>query len=150
MAQVAAAAGVAKATLYNHFRTREAVLTALLGDEVRVLVERHSSQPLPSALAGAAGDLSGHRLLRTLSFVEPATLVALARIDSSRAGWQVAREAVRELLADSGRGGADLVLRWLGSFIVNPARPEAIAADLEILLASLPALAPATQSAQAS
>ena len=29
MAQVAAAAGVAKATLYNHFRTREAVLDAL-------------------------------------------------------------------------------------------------------------------------
>src|ERR1022692_2179669 len=30
MAQIAAAAGVAKATLYNHFRTREEVLGALL------------------------------------------------------------------------------------------------------------------------
>ncbi|MGH8859636.1 MAG: TetR family transcriptional regulator, partial [Jatrophihabitantaceae bacterium] len=38
MAQVAAAAGVAKATLYNHFHTREAVLDALLLDEVAVLV----------------------------------------------------------------------------------------------------------------
>jgi AcrR family transcriptional regulator len=150
MAQVASAAGVAKATLYNHFRTREAVLSALLVDEVRALVERHSEQPLPSALAGAAGDVSGHRLLRTLSLVEPATLVALARVDPSNAAWQSARTAVCELLTAAGYGGADLVLRWLASFIVNPARPEAIAADLEILLASLPAVPATAASAQAS
>jgi AcrR family transcriptional regulator len=149
MAQVAAAAGVAKATLYNHFRTREAVLSALLVDEVRSLVERHASEPLPSALAGAAGDLSAHRLLRTLSLLEPATLVALARVDCARPAWQSGREAVREVLTAAGHDGADLVLRWLASFIVNPARPEAIAADLEILLAALPTARPATQSAQA-
>src|ERR1700744_2497409 len=40
MSQIAAAAGVAKATLYNHFRTREAVLEALLADEVARLVEQ--------------------------------------------------------------------------------------------------------------
>jgi len=46
MAQVASASGVAKATLYNHFRTRDAVLSALLVDEVRVLIERQDGKPL--------------------------------------------------------------------------------------------------------
>jgi AcrR family transcriptional regulator len=148
MAQVAAAAGVAKATLYNHFRTRDAVLSALLVDEVTGLVDRHRSSPLATALAGAANDVSGHRLLRTLALVEPGTLVGLARMDPGRPAWQIAREAVADVLAAAGYGGADLVLRWLASFVVNPARPEAVAADVELLLASLPAGEDA--SAQAS
>ena len=66
MAQVAAAAGVAKATLYNHFRTREAVLDALLLDEVRVLTERAAGLPLADALATTAAAISDSPLLRTL------------------------------------------------------------------------------------
>ncbi len=151
MAQVAAAAGVAKATLYNHFRTREAVLSALLLEEVRSLVDRHGSEPLATALAGAANDLSGHRLLRTLALVEPGTLVGLARIDPARPAWQLARSAVGDLLAGGGVSGVDLVLRWLASFVVNPARPESVRADAELLLASLPAATDgAGASAQAS
>src|SRR5947209_6872486 len=38
MAQVAAAGGVAKATLYNHFRTRGAVLAALVEHEVDTVI----------------------------------------------------------------------------------------------------------------
>src|ERR1700742_2273852 len=38
MAQVATQGGVAKATLYNHFRTRDAVLQALLEDSVGALI----------------------------------------------------------------------------------------------------------------
>lgn len=140
MAQVAAAAGVAKATLYNHFRTRDAVLSALLLDEVQNLVDRHASEPLGAALAGVANDLSGHRLLRTLALLEPGTLVGLARIDPGRPAWQLARSAVGDLLAAGGFGGADLVLRWLVSFVVNPARPESVRADAELLVASLPAV----------
>src|SRR5690349_2195116 len=151
MAQVASASGVAKATLYNHFRTRDAVLSALLVDEVRVLIERQDGKPLAGALAGAANDLSGHRLLRTLALVEPATLVGLARLDATRPAWQLARSAVSDVLAASGYGGTDLVLRWLASFVVTPARPEAVASDVDLLLTSLPPAANAAQtSAQAS
>jgi AcrR family transcriptional regulator len=150
MAQVATASGVAKATLYNHFRTRDAVLSALLLDEVRVLVDRQAGKPLAAALAGAADDLCGHRLLRTLALVEPATLVGLARTDATRPAWQLARSAVADALAASGYGGADLVLRWLASFVVNPARPEAVAADVDLLLSSLPPAAETQTSAQAS
>src|SRR6266516_3416813 len=63
MAQVAGGAGVAKATLYNHFRTREAVLSALLADEVSGLVDTLLDRPVEEALAAAASSLSENPML---------------------------------------------------------------------------------------
>jgi AcrR family transcriptional regulator len=147
MAQVAAAAGVAKATLYNHFRTREAVLDALLLDEVTRLAERGQAKPLADALAEVAAALSDSALLRTLARIEPATVAALGRIDRTARGWQLARTAVDAALGADGRGGGEFVLRWLASFVLTPARPASIAADLAVLVAALPDAAPAGQAA---
>jgi AcrR family transcriptional regulator len=138
MAQVASAAGVAKATLYNHFRTREAVLDALLADEVDTLIARAAGLPLRDALGVTAAAISDHPVLRTLTRIEPATVAGLGRIDPTAPGWQRARAAVTAALAAEGRGGGELVLRWLASFVLSPARPAAIAADLAILLTALP------------
>jgi len=147
MAQVAAAAGVAKATLYNHFRTREAVLDALLLDEVGTLAERVAGLPLHDALGTAAATISDSPLLRTLARVEPATVAMLGRIDRTSAGWQRAQAAVDAALAADGRGGSEFVLRWLASFLLSPARPAAIAADLAVLIAALPDVPVTTVSA---
>jgi AcrR family transcriptional regulator len=141
MAQVAAAAGVAKATLYNHFRTREAVLAALLVDQVDAIVDAQADKPLDTALAGAATAIATHPVRRGLARVEPAVLAALAVIDDSAAGWQHARAAVAAALAAESRAGVDTVLRWLASFLFSEAEPEAIARDVAVLLAGLPALA---------
>jgi AcrR family transcriptional regulator len=138
MAQVAAAAGVAKATLYNHFRTREAVLAALLDDEVRRLTTSGAGRPAADRLVLAATELSQHPVLRALAELEPATLAALATIDTSAPGWVAARAAVSAVLADDGRTGAEFVLRWLASFVLAPAPRAEIAADVAILLAGLP------------
>jgi AcrR family transcriptional regulator len=139
MAAVAAAAGVAKATLYNHFRTREAVLSALLVDQVTALVAAQSGKALGAALTDAATALSGHPLRRALASLEPAVLAEIARIDLDAAGWRVARDGVDAELAAAGLGGTDTVLRWLASFVVSPADPRAVAADVAVLLAGLPA-----------
>jgi len=146
MAQVAAAAGVAKATLYNHFRTREAVLDALLLDEIARLADRAAGLTLRDALASTAAAISDSPLLRTLARVEPGTVAALGRIDRTAIGWQRARAAVDEALAADGRGGAEFVLRWLASFVVSPARPQTIGADLAVLIAALPTAADSTQT----
>ena len=61
MSQVATAAGVAKATLYNHFRTRDAVLAALLDHEVDELLRHAAGRPLDEALRLTADALSQHR-----------------------------------------------------------------------------------------
>ncbi|MCU1659247.1 MAG: transcriptional regulator, TetR family [Pseudonocardiales bacterium] len=138
MAQVATAAGVAKATLYNHFRTREAVLSALLVDEVNTLAAECAGRPLPQALSTAANALARHPLLRTLARIEPATLATIGCIDTTAEGWRIAHEALAVALAADSRGGTDTVLRWLASYVVSPATPTSVAADLAIVLAGLP------------
>lgn len=147
MAQIAATAGVAKATLYNHFRTREAVLAALVVDEVSTLIDRVAQRSLPDALAETASALALHPALRTLARIEPGTLAALGCIDRSAPAWRLAREGVVGALASEQRGGADLVLRWLASYLMSPASPSTIAGELAILLAALPDAAPAAESA---
>ncbi|MEP6598849.1 MAG: TetR family transcriptional regulator [Actinomycetota bacterium] len=147
MAQVAAAAGVAKATLYNHFRTRDAVLAALLAEEIDILLASVHGRALPDALKQVASGLSAHPLRRSLAGLEPGTLAGLAAIDPAAPGWQRARTAVRDALAGDGRRGTDCVLRWLASHLITPAGAAAIAADVDILLAGLPAArTPATTS----
>jgi AcrR family transcriptional regulator len=147
MARVAAAAGVAKATLYNHFRTREAVLAALVVDQVDAIVDNQAGKPLAAALRDAATAIGCHPVLRGLARVEPGALAALGRIDRSAEGWQRARAAVAAALAAESRGGVDTVLRWLASFLLSDAHPDAIAADVAVLLAGLPVLADATPAA---
>jgi AcrR family transcriptional regulator len=138
MAQVAAAAGVAKATLYNHFRTRDAVLAGLLAAEVETLIEAHGERPLASALVDAATAISEHPVRRALAQLEPAVLAGLGRVDLTVPGWQRARAAVGVLLARESRGGTELVLRWLASFVVSPADRPTIVADVSALLGGLP------------
>jgi AcrR family transcriptional regulator len=140
MAQVAAAAGVAKATLYNHFRTREAVLAALLVDQVDAIVEAQAGKPLGTALVDAATAIATHPVRRGLARVEPAVLAAIGAIDQSAVGWQHARAAVAAALAADSRDGVDTVLRWLASFLLSDAHPEKIARDVAVLLAGLPVL----------
>lgn len=138
MAQVAAAGGVAKATLYNHFRTREAVLAALLVDQVDKIVAEQEGKPLDAALIGAARAIATSPVRRGLERVEPATLAALGRIDLTATAWQHARAAVAGALAAESRGGADTVLRWLASYLFTEAEPDAVARDVAVLLDGLP------------
>lgn len=138
MAQVAAAAGVAKATLYNHFRTRDAVLAALLEDEIQRLIDDSADARAGERLVAVANHLATHPVLRGLAAHEPATLTALATVDPSAAGWQLARAAVADALAADGRAGTDLVLRWLSSYLVTPATPAEIADAVAVLMAGLP------------
>jgi AcrR family transcriptional regulator len=139
MAHVATAAGVAKATLYNHFRTREAVLTAVLVDQVGALVAGQSGKPLAAALTDAAAAISEHPLRNALARLEPAVLAGLARIDPAGEAWRIARDGVDAELAAAGFGGADTVLRWLASFLLTPGNHRSVAADVAVLLAGLPA-----------
>jgi AcrR family transcriptional regulator len=138
MAQVAAAAGVAKATLYNHFRTREAVLAALLVHQVDALIEEQAGKPLGVALVDAASAISGHPVRAGLAELDPGVLAAVGRIDEGAEGWHRARTATEAALRAESRGGADTVLRWLASYLLSPGEPEAIARDVALLLAGLP------------
>jgi AcrR family transcriptional regulator len=138
MSQVAAAAGVAKATLYNHFRTREAVLDALVAAEVEGLVDEFGHLPAVEALSGAATAISRHPLRHALARIEPQTLAALGRIDDAAEPWRRARGAVEAALGPDLSQGTDLVLRWLASFVLSPeSRVEMAEAEARVLLSGL-------------
>ena len=141
MSQIAAASGVAKATLYNHFRTREAVLDALAEAEVVRLIElARGAEDLTGALIAVGEALSGSWMLRSLGELDAPALVALGRIDLGAPGWRAARDAVREHLDRAGLGGSLTVLRWLSSFFLTPGDSAGIAGDVIVLVAGLPAL----------
>ncbi|MDQ1741693.1 MAG: TetR/AcrR family transcriptional regulator, transcriptional repressor of aconitase [Pseudonocardiales bacterium] len=138
MAQVAARGGVAKATLYNHFRAREDVLAALLLDEIDRLVTAVWPLELAPALTAAAVAVSEHPLLEALGGQDTTTLAVLARVDVRTPGWAKVAHSVEQLLRRYGRAGTPTVLRWLSSYVIAPADEADIAADVDVLVAGLP------------
>lgn len=136
MADLAAFAGVAKATLYNHFRTKDHIWSALVTREVEVLAAECAELPLAQGLETAAGRISAHPALRRLAATDPAALAELVT-GSDAPGWQAARHAVRVALAAAGRQGDDLVLRWLSSYLTTPGSPDAVSESVALLIAGL-------------
>lgn len=149
MADIAMLAGVAKGTLYNHFRTKEAVYSATaaagltsLADECRTV----AAEDLSEALALAADRIGSHPALRRIAADDPAALAGLVTVGES-GGWAAARGAVADVLNAAGVSSqpsrVELVLRWLVSFIAAPGRDvEAQAAAIAAAVsAPVPVLA---------
>ncbi|MDX6285225.1 MAG: TetR/AcrR family transcriptional regulator, transcriptional repressor of aconitase [Frankiales bacterium] len=150
MADVAALAGVAKATLYNHFRTKRDVYAATLEAEVQALGSECAAlaadEGLPAALARAAERLGSHATLRRIALDESAVLARLATPADSGA-WSVARRAVTTMLAAAGRAASpaevELVLRWLVTHIGAPAGAAELAVGARAISAGLTQGSPA-------
>jgi AcrR family transcriptional regulator len=141
MHDIATLAGVAKATLYNHFRTKDDVWSALVEAEVQSIVAECAELSLVDALTHAALRLSGHQALRHVAEAEPAALAGLLVRRPQAAGWRAAETAVSERLVAEGRSaaaGTDLVLRWLVSYLASPGQPDAVRVAAEVLVRGLP------------
>jgi len=128
MGDIALKAEVAKATLYNHFRTKDDVLAALVEHRVaglgRDAEAAAAADGLAAALRLAADGLAASGPLRRLVADDPALATRLAVPSESR-GWRSAHEAVRAVLVAAGCPDDDaavtLVLRWLVSQVLWPA-----------------------------
>jgi AcrR family transcriptional regulator len=146
MADIAMLAGIAKGTLYNHFRTKEAVYAAAVDAGVAALVEECAAvggDDLAEALALAAERLGSHPALRRIAAEEPAVLASLVTIDDGEA-WARVRTGIAGVLQVAGRdasgGSVELVLRWLVSFVAAAGHDvDGQAATLAAALAPAPA-----------
>jgi AcrR family transcriptional regulator len=119
MQSIAVAAGVAKATLYNHFRTKDQVAAALLAAELDRLVALASGLPLDQALAALADEVGTHPVLRRLIDTEPEVATALLAVDAERWAELTGRlAAALHLDADD----AELTGRWLLGVVLQPGR----------------------------
>lgn len=144
MSEIAAAGGVAKATLYNHFRAKPDVLAALVEAQAAELAEqcraRAEADGLAAALAHAATALAASPPLRRVAVDEPALLTALVVPDEGPR-WAALRAAVEGVL---GAGGAvagpvevELVLRWLLSQLLWPVEPQDATRSADVLVRTL-------------
>ena len=132
MAEVAREAGVAKATLYNHFRTKDDVWSALAQREVDGLAA--------ALVTGAATDLADALTMTALAVGAHPGRAAVTD-EALHAGWPTASEAVRRALVTAGcpdhSAGVDLVLRWLASQLSRPGDEPTVRAQAAVLAAGL-------------
>jgi AcrR family transcriptional regulator len=119
MQSIAAAAGVAKATLYNHFRTKDDVAAALLAVELDRLTALAASLPRDQALATLSDELGAHPVLRRLAGTEPDALVALLAVDAEHWAELISRLGAALRVDDD---GAQLAARWLLGVVLQPGR----------------------------
>jgi AcrR family transcriptional regulator len=119
MQSIAAAAGVAKATLYNHFRTKDDVTAALLAVELDRLTVLAAELPLEQALAALSDALGAHPVLRRLAATEPEVLTGLVSLPPET--WAALVDRLGAALGVDGEG-AELAARWLLGVVLQPGR----------------------------
>lgn len=134
MQHVAAAAGVAKATLYNHFRTKDDVAHALIGFELDRLAALAAELPLTVAVPALAEEVGGHPVLRRLAETEPETLVQMMALDADR--WGDVVVTLGSALRIS-RPEAELVCRWLLGLVLQPGTVQERAAQAAVVTGQL-------------
>jgi AcrR family transcriptional regulator len=139
MSDVSTQARVAKATLYNHFRTKDDLLAALL----LARVEQLSAECAELAVAGLAPALeyAGRSLaasapLRQVASTEPAVAAALATPATGRT-WEAVRSGVATVLREAGAPSddtaVDVVLRWLCGQVMWAATEAELAVGARVL-----------------
>jgi len=125
MGDIAMMAGIAKATLYNHFRTRDDVYAAVVVAEIDAIAAAvaESAGGFDAALVEAATALGDNAAVRRVARDEPAVLATLA-VPGEGPGWTAARAHIAAALAATGcqstPAAVDLVLRYLTSQLLSP------------------------------
>ena len=145
MSAVAERGGVAKATVYNHFRSRGELLDGLLADELAQLLQvaaRAGSDPTDQ-LAAAAYSLAQNPMLDAIRQHEPEVLAGLTGFATSDVAerWDGAVASVRELLVGHGLrsddDAVDFLLRWLLAVVLAPAERARLAAEAGLLITAI-------------
>jgi len=142
MSAVALRGRIAKATLYNHFRTKSELLDAVVQARIQTCRTAALAAPdLAEALRLTARSLSGLAGVAGLAAHDPAALARLTAAGDGP-GWTAARAAVSEVLARHGRdadaSARELVLRWLTSQLLWAGEEAERDLAAAILAAGLP------------
>ena len=145
MVDVADFGQVARATLYNHFRSNEELLTALILDEVeRASGLFRAEKTFEAGLNALARDIGSNAMLRKIAGNDPTTLAAVIKVNQepiwAKIQTQFALLAKERKVSDS--AAVDLAFRWLLSQVAYPLAPELLpgAAAIIARIAKLPAV----------
>jgi AcrR family transcriptional regulator len=120
MIEIADTSQVSRATLYNHYRDKESVLSALCDSEIRRLVSIAQIAPNPTDA------------LEVLS-IQISSDSALAKMRMSDPLWMQFNDALAMILGSQVL--ADLATRWLIGQAIQPLTPEDSRLQAEFLIA---------------
>lgn len=122
MIEIADAAEVSRATLYNHFRNKESVIRGLLEYEVARILELAGNETSPArGLARISIEISTDPALATLRATDPALLTQLLSTGPDPL-WELIHTGLARLHLSPQQ--VELALRWLIGQVFAPLTPD--------------------------
>lgn len=122
MIEIADTSEVSRATLYNHFRDKDAVLEALVGSEVDRLVNIAVTAGTPSdALESLSISISTDKALAAMRTYDPDILMK-AMSDTSSAHYITIAKVIYG--ATESEAGTGIAMRWLLGQVAQPITAE--------------------------
>ena len=132
MIDIADASEVSRATLYNHYRDKNAVLEALITSEVERLVAIASTSGTPAdALESLSREISADSALAAMRTHDAQLLIAIM----SHAEYPLYLTLARCIFeATKSEAGTGLAMRWLLGQIMQPITPKQSREQAELLV----------------
>jgi AcrR family transcriptional regulator len=122
MIEIADYSEVSRATLYNHYRDKDAVLAALVASEVARLAELATTAGTPAdALESLSISISSDPALAAMRTYDAQALVAAMTNTSSEHYITIAQII---LGATKSKAGTGIAMRWLLGQVLQPITPE--------------------------
>ena len=122
MIDISSASEVARATLYNHFRDKDAVLSALVASEVERLAELAKNAGTPAdALESLSQSISTDPALAAMRIYDADVLVAAMTNTASEHYITIAQIIFG---ATESKAGTGIAMRWLLGQVMQPITAE--------------------------
>jgi AcrR family transcriptional regulator len=132
MIDIADASEVSRATLYNHFRDKNAVLESLITSEVERLVAIASKSGTPAdALESLSREISADTALVAMRTHDAQLLIAIMSHAENPLYLTLARCIFAATKSEAGTG---LAMRWLLGQIMQPLTPKQSREQAELLV----------------
>ena len=132
MIEIADASEVSRATLYNHYRDKSAVLLALLTAEVDRLVELAERAGTPAdALQTLSREVSADTALASMRTHDGQMLIAIMSHSENPLYLTLAQCIYGAIKSEAGTGVA---MRWLLGQVMQPINPKQSREQAELLV----------------
>ncbi len=132
MIEIADASEVSRATLYNHYRDKSAVIEALITAEVERLVTLASRAGTPAdALERLSLEISGDSALASMRIHDAASITAALSQSDNTLFLTLAQCIFTAIKSEAGTG---LAMRWLIGQVLQPITPKQSREQSELLV----------------
>ena len=132
MIEIADASEVSRATLYNHYRDKSAVVLALLTAEVERLVELAERAGTPAdALETLSREVSADTALASMRTHDGQMLIAIMSHSENPLYLTLAQCIYGAIKSEAGTG---VVMRWLLGQVMQPITPKQSREQAELLV----------------